>query len=199
VYETREGFVYTARGERHRHLLHEHLRACDVSNPWLWIFGVTAQPHPYLPVRARICLHHTTASSKQQTRSSLISSIYHLQPLQQSHALCLDDLASQAISTRSHVRYVEHHYPLSFPYPHRNILLRRRDNTLILSTRDVIQRALEMSLGILKRGSVFVRLQIGVDELDESVEILCSDLDSVSVARQVHGMERLTASFSWSK
>jgi hypothetical protein len=125
--------------------------------------------------------------------SSLIPSIARLQSLQQSHSLCPDDLASQVISTR---RLYALRRTSLLPYPHRDTLLRCRDHTLILSTRDIIQRALKMPLGVLKRGGVLIGLEIGVDELNESIEILCSDLDSVSVARQIHEMERLTASFS---
>lgn len=59
-------------------------------------------------------------------------------------------------------------------------LLRRRDNTFILSARYVVERALEVFPWVLETGSVFVRLQIRVDEFDEAVEIFGRDLEHVS-------------------
>ena len=77
------------------------------------------------------------------------------------------------------------------PFIHSHIdyfLLRRRNNTFILSARDIIQRALEMLSRILKRRSVFVGLKIGMDELDEPVQIFRRDLvffgSKVSVIRR---------------
>jgi hypothetical protein len=51
------------------------------------------------------------------------------------------------------------------------LLFRRNDNSLVLSTRDVVKRALEMFPRILERGGVFVGLEVRVDELDEAVEV----------------------------
>ena len=46
-----------------------------------------------------------------------------------------------------------------------------RDNALVLPTRDIVQRALEMLFGSFQAGAFLVGLQIRVDELDEAVEV----------------------------
>lgn len=56
------------------------------------------------------------------------------------------------------------------------LLLRRGDDALILTTRYVIERALEMFPRVLKTGCVFIGLQVGVDELDEAVKVLGCNL-----------------------
>jgi hypothetical protein len=72
------------------------------------------------------------------------------------------------------------------------------DNTFVLSTRYVIQRALEVFPWVLKTRRVFIGLEIRVDELDEAVEIFCSNLEIVSTGCRGVRIVR-TASFSWSK
>ncbi len=54
-----------------------------------------------------------------------------------------------------------------------------RDNTLVLPTRDVVQRPLEMLLGSFQARALLVRLQIRVDELNEAVKVFCGDLSGI--------------------
>lgn len=53
-----------------------------------------------------------------------------------------------------------------------------------------------MPFRVLKRRCVLVGLKVGVDELDESVEILCGDLCIVSIVAKDGEKQILTASFS---
>jgi hypothetical protein len=48
-------------------------------------------------------------------------------------------------------------------------LFRGGDNTFVLSTSYIIQRALEVFPGVLKTRRVFIGLKIRMDELDESI------------------------------
>ena len=44
-----------------------------------------------------------------------------------------------------------------------------RNNSLILSRLNIVQRPLEMPLRILQRGTLLVRLEVGMDKFDEAV------------------------------
>ena len=55
--------------------------------------------------------------------------------------------------------------------------LRVQHHPLILLATDELQRVVEMLLaGLDRRGVLWVAGQVGVDELDEAVQILCRDL-----------------------
>lgn len=58
-----------------------------------------------------------------------------------------------------------------------NSLSRIGDNALVFSGADILQRTLEVTLWTLEAGIrlVLVGLQVGVDELDEAVEVLGCD------------------------
>lgn len=77
----------------------------------------------------------------------------------------------------------------------------RHHDALVLSRGDVFQSALEVPPRALNRSCVLVRLEIGVDELDEAVDVLDSHLASVNNADRARGKNEggLTASFCWSK
>ena len=51
-----------------------------------------------------------------------------------------------------------------------------RDDALVLPTRDIVQRSLEMLFGSFQARALLVRLQIRVDELNEAVKIFRGDL-----------------------
>ena len=53
-------------------------------------------------------------------------------------------------------------------------------DALVLSTGYVVERALEMFPRVLEAGCIIVGLQVGVDEFDESVQVLGCDLQRVN-------------------
>lgn len=63
--------------------------------------------------------------------------------------------------------------------------LRLRNNALILSRRDVIERPLEVLARVLKTRSVFIGIEIRMDELDEAVQVLGRDLFRVKSANYI--------------
>lgn len=63
--------------------------------------------------------------------------------------------------------------------------LRLRNNALILSRRDVIERPLEVLARVLKTRSVFIGVEIRMDELDEAVQVLGRDLFRVKSANYI--------------
>lgn len=62
-------------------------------------------------------------------------------------------------------------------------LLRRRDHALVLPRVDVVQRPLEMSLGVLQRRRLLIGLEVRVDELDQAVEIFRRHLSTQEKTR----------------
>lgn len=76
----------------------------------------------------------------------------------------------------------------------------RHYDALILSRSDILQGALKVPPRALDRRCVLVGLEIGVDELDKTVDVLDGDLSIVNNANNGRdGKEELTASFCWSK
>lgn len=57
-----------------------------------------------------------------------------------------------------------------------NVLLCLGYDTFIFSRRDILERPLKVSLGSIQRSAFLVGLKVGVDELDQSIEILGRDL-----------------------
>ena len=81
------------------------------------------------------------------------------------------------------LQYLELHNGYAFPQhqdqnqlPAPSRLFCLRDNTLVLPTRDIVQRPLEMLLGSFQARALLVSLQIRVDELNEAVKVFRGDL-----------------------
>lgn len=73
-------------------------------------------------------------------------------------------------------------------------------DALILSRSNILQRALKVPPRALDCRRILVGLEVGVDELNEAVDVLDSHLAIVSNANNgTNRKGKLTASFCWSK